>query len=109
MAIYKKSLDHPDGTDDYGPDGDAQGVQVQDSVVWRSRLKPGWSWDKNAKPRNGMDFCPMDHREYVVAGRIRYHLSDGSVVEAQAGDHLVIEPGHRAEVVGDETCVLIDW
>jgi hypothetical protein len=33
----------------------------------------------------------------------------GGVVEAKAGDHLVIEPGHIGEVIGDETCVLIDW
>lgn len=109
MAIYKKSLDNPDGSDDYGADGDSQGVQIGESIVWRSRLKPGWSWDKNVKPHNGMDFCPMDHREYVVAGRIRYRLRDGSVVEASAGDHLVIEPGHNGEVIGDEVCVLIDW
>ena len=109
MAIYKKSLDQPDATDDFGSDGDSQGVQVGESVLWRSRLEPGWSWDKNVKPLSGMDACPMHHREYVVAGRVRYHLSDGSTIEAQAGDHLVIEPGHRAEVIGTETCILIDW
>ena len=109
MAIYRKSLDDPDGFDEYGEQGDTQGVQVGDSVVWRSILKPGWSWDRNIKPRNGLEFCPGYHREYVVAGRIRYRLDDGSVVEAKAGDHLVIEPGHNGEVVGDETCVLIDW
>jgi len=109
MAIYKKSLDAPDTTDRYGEDGEAEAVQVADSVIWRSRLKPGWSWERNVKPRNGMDYCPMDHREYVVAGRIRYRLSDGSVVEGKAGDHLVIEPGHSGEVIGDEICVLIDW
>jgi hypothetical protein len=109
MAVYVKSLDDPDATDEYGEQGDSQGVQVQDSVVWRSNLKPGWSWDRNVKPNNGMAFCPMSHREYVLAGRIRYRLSDGSTVEAKAGDHLVIEPGHNGEVVGDETCVLLDW
>jgi hypothetical protein len=109
MAIYKKSLDTPDATEEYGADGDAQAVQVGDSVVWRSILKPGWSWERNVKPRNGLDACPMDHREYVVAGRIRYRMVQGGVVEAKAGDHLVIEPGHIGEVVGDEICVLIDW
>lgn len=109
MAVYVKSLDQPDHTESYGAEGDAEAVQIGDSVVWRSRLKPGWSWARNAKPKNGMDFCPSDHREYVVAGQIRYHLVDGTTVEAKAGDHLVIEPGHAAEVVGDEVCVLIDW
>ena len=109
MAIYKKSLDDPDATEEYGAQGDAEAVQVGDSVVWRSRLKPGWSWERNVKPRNGLAACPAHHREYVVSGRIRYRLLDGSVVEARPGDHLVIEPGHIGEVVGDEVCVLIDW
>ena len=109
MPIYRKSLDEPDATEEYGADGDAEAVQVADSVVWRSRLKPGWSWERNAKPRNGMDYCPNDHHEYVVSGSIRYRMTDGSVVEAKAGDHLVIGPGHMGEVVGDEVCVLIDW
>jgi quercetin dioxygenase-like cupin family protein len=57
----------------------------------------------------GVDFCPAFHREYVVAGRIRYRLQDGTSIEAGPGDHLVIEPGHAAEVLGDEECVLLDW
>lgn len=36
-------------------------------------------------------------------------MADGTVVEAGAGDHLLIDPGHLAEVIGDETCVLLDW
>ena len=42
-------------------------------------------------------------------GRIRYVSEDGTVVEASAGDHLLIEPGHLAEVVGDEPCIVLDW
>jgi len=36
-------------------------------------------------------------------------LDDGTTVEASPGDHLMIDPGHLAEVIGDETCVLVDW
>jgi hypothetical protein len=109
MAVYRKSFEDPDATEEYGADGDAEGLQIGDTVVWRSRLKPGWSWEKNAKPRTGMDYCPGSHREYIVAGRIVYRLRDGSAVEGKAGDFLVIEPGHAAEVLGDGECVLVDW
>jgi hypothetical protein len=44
-----------------------------------------------------------------VAGRIRYLTDDGDEVIAGPDDALDIQPGHRAWVVGDETCVLIDW
>jgi hypothetical protein len=78
--------------------------------VWRSELQPGWNWDQDLKPyAGGMTSCPMTHREYVVSGRIRYLMTDGSEVEAKAGDLLFIPPGHRGWVVGDEECVLIDW
>ena len=109
MGVYRKSLDEPEATEEYDEDGWAEAVQIGESVVWRSRLKPGWSWAKNAKPRMGMDYCPAFHHEYVVSGRIRYRMKDGSEVEVRAGDHAIIEPGHAGEVVGDELCVLIDW
>ena len=109
MGVYVKSLDVPEATEEYDGDGVAEAVQIGDSVVWRSRLRPGWSWAKNAEPRMGVPFCPAFHREYVVSGRIMYRMEDGSAVEAKAGDYLVIEPGHAAEVIGDEECVLLDW
>lgn len=109
MGVYVKSLDEPEVTEEYDGDGEAVAVQIGDSIVWRSNLRPGWSWAKNAKPRTGMDYCPAFHREYVVSGKILYRLHDGTVVEAKAGDYLVIEPGHAAEVLGDEECVLLDW
>jgi hypothetical protein len=36
-------------------------------------------------------------------------MDDGTEVVASEGDALFIPPGHRAWVVGDEACVLIDW
>ena len=70
---------------------------------------PGWSWERNIQPNVPFDRCPLHHRELVVAGRIRYEMADGTAVEASPGDHLLIEPGHQATVLGDEACVLLDW
>ena len=108
-GIIRKSFDEPDETMEF-EHGRAEKVQAGESIVWRSILEPGWSWDTDLKPlAGGLAACPMTHREYVVAGRIRYRMEDGSEMVAGAGDHLVIQPGHRAWVVGDETCVLVDW
>ena len=109
MAIQRKSLNEPDATESYGEDGDAEAVQIGDAVVWRSRLKPGWSWAKDAQPKTGTPFCPADHFEYVVSGRIVYRMQEGGEVEGRAGDFLIIGPGHAGEVIGEEVCVLIDW
>jgi uncharacterized cupin superfamily protein len=45
----------------------------------------------------------------VIEGRIRYVMDNGTAVEAGPGHHLLIDPGHRAEVIGSEDCILLDW
>lgn len=109
-GITRKSFGDPDETADFGAHGDAAGVAIADEPVWRSRLLPGWSWQEDIQPwTDGLQSCPMVHREYVVSGRIRYVMDDGTELIAEPDDYLLIEPGHRAWVVGDEPCVLVDW
>ena len=113
MTLFeRKNFDQPDEVEDYGEQGFSHRITLgvaEDSTVWRSALKPGWSWLRNIKPNVPFERCPMHHREYVESGRIRYVFDDGSDVIGEPGDHLLIEPGHLAEVVGDEDCILIDW
>ncbi len=116
-GIEHKSLYQPDDRVDYGEYGESAkvtvGIQgfglVSESTVWLSNLRPGWSWQRNIRPNVPFESCPLHHREYVIAGRIRYVMDDGTAVEASAGDHLLIDPGHQAEVLGDEPCILLDW
>lgn len=109
-GITRRSFLEPDGSADFGEHGDGAAVEIGGEEVWRSRLLPGWSWDGDIKPHvGGLESCPMTHREYVVSGRMRYLMEDGTEIVAQPDDYLVIEPGHRAWVEGDEPCVLIDW
>lgn len=108
-GIIRRTFDEPDETITF-EHGEASRVQAGESAVWRSVLRPGWSWDSDVKTMaGGLAACPMTHREYVIAGRIRYRMTDGTGVEGAPGDHLFIPPGHNAWVVGDEDCVLIDW
>ena len=117
MGIEQKSVNEPDQTADWGEQGSSVQVTLgfagyglgNESTVWLSTLNPGWSWLRNIKPSVQFERCPLHHREYVISGRIRYALDDGTTVEASAGDHLLIDPGHLAEVVGDEACVVLDW
>jgi hypothetical protein len=115
--IESKSTDRPDEAIDYGDQGRSAKVTVgipgfgigSESTVWLSTLLPGWSWQRNIKPNVPFESCPLHHREFVISGRIRYVTDDGVAVEATAGDHLLIDPGHQAEVLGDEACVVLDW
>jgi hypothetical protein len=116
-GIEQKSVHEPDDRIDWGDQGSAARVTVgatgfgigSESTVWLSRLRPGWSWQRNIRPSVPFESCPLHHREYVISGTIRYALDDGTTVEARPGDHLMIDPGHQAEVIGDEECVLLDW
>jgi quercetin dioxygenase-like cupin family protein len=116
-GIERKNVNSPDDSVDYGDKGRSAKVSIgisgfglgSESTVWLSTLEPGWSWQRHIKPTVDFESCPLHHREYVIAGRIRYAMDDGTSVEAGAGDHLLIDPGHQAEVVGDETCVVLDW
>lgn len=108
-GITRKSFATPDETYEL-KHGRMDVVRIGDQELWRSEYTPGWSWDEDFEPyAEGAKSCPMTHREYVVAGRIRYLMDDGSEEIGSPGDHLFIEPGHRAWVVGDENCVLLDW
>lgn len=112
-----KNLGQPEEVTDWGEQGKSERVTVgvtgfgigSESTVWRSTLNPGWSWQRNIKPGVPFESCPLHHREFVISGRIKYVMDDGTTVEAGPGDHIMIDPGHQAEVVGDEACVLLDW
>jgi mannose-6-phosphate isomerase-like protein (cupin superfamily) len=108
-TIVHTRFDEPEETIPF-THGRAVLVRLGEEDVWRSELEPGWNWDEDLEPyAGGASSCPMTHREYVVAGRIRYLMDDGTEVHASTGDALFIPPGHRAWVEGDERCILIDW
>lgn len=116
-GIEHKGVGDADETIDWGEQGQSVRLTLgfsgygigNESTVWLSTLRPGWSWKRNIQPNVPFESCPLHHREYVIAGHVRYVTEDGSSVEAGAGEHLVIEPGHQAEALGNEACVLLDW
>ena len=110
-GVQVKSFDQPDEIYEF-EDGKSRGefVTLNDALVVRSRLAPGWSWDEYVKPMtDGWTSCQEQHQEYVISGRIRYLMEDGSETVVGPGSYLYIPPGHRAWVEGDEECVLLDW
>jgi len=108
--MVRRSLDSPDET---RPFEDGKGslsvVNIEGGVVGRARFEPGWQWSKHVKPIANTDSCQSAHIGYVVSGRMRTVMDDGTAEEFRSGDVLVIPPGHDAWVLGDEPCVVIDW
>lgn len=83
----------------------AEIVHVGTATAGRLTLEPGWTWSSCIKPVAGTDSCQLKHVGFVQSGRMRVTHDDGTVLELGPGDAYVIEPGHDAEVLGDESFV----
>ena len=51
----------------------------------------------------------VPHINFVLSGRMKIVMDDGTEKEMGAGDVAVIPPGHDAWVIGDEPCVALDF
>jgi len=79
-------------------------AQVGGIAFDRATFEPGWRWSAHADAPS----CEEEHLGYLVSGRMRFRMLDGTEVEAVAGDVYLIPPGHDAWVVGDKPCVALD-
>jgi hypothetical protein len=80
-------------------------VHLGGTTAARLKLEPGWRWSDCIKPVASTESCQLRHVGVAQAGQMRVTHEDGTVVEIVAGDAYVIEPGHDAEVLGDEAFV----
>jgi quercetin dioxygenase-like cupin family protein len=104
-----KSFDSPDETRPFEGKGQAEVLNIGGKVVGKATFEPGWRWSENVKPIAGTDSCQVSHLGYVISGRMKVYMDDGSEAEVGPGDVMAIPPGHDAEVVGDEPCVSLDF
>ncbi|MDN3296303.1 cupin domain-containing protein [Streptomyces ficellus] len=84
-------------------------LNTDQGPVGRAVFEPGWQWSKHVKPIAGTDSCQAAHTGYVLSGRMKIVMDDGTEGEAGPGDFVQVAPGHDAWVVGDEPCVMLDW
>jgi hypothetical protein len=104
-----KSFESPDEVRPFEGKGQAKVVNVGGQVVGRGTFEPGWKWSENVKPIAGTDSCQVSHLGYVLSGRMRVYMDDGSQADVGPGDVFALPPGHDAEVVGDEPCEMVDF
>ncbi len=108
-SVEIKTFESPDEVRQFQGNGHADVVEVGGRTVGRGVFEPGWKWSENVKPIAGTDSCQVSHLGYVISGRMRVVMDDGTDGEVGPGDVCAIPPGHDAEVVGDEPCVLVDF
>src|SRR5690606_24270905 len=103
-----KSLQTPDETREFDH-GMIELVTAGENNAARATLRPGWRWSEHVRPIVGGDSCQVHHTGYCLAGRLGIRMEDGTELVIGAGEVYDIPPGHDGWVVGDESCVMIDW
>ena len=104
----RRSFTEPEETRTF-PHGNLRIVTLDEVVVGRYQLEPGWKWSNDVKPIVGTPFCQHHHMGYALQGQLHVSLKDGTTYDVVPGDAYEIPPGHDAWVVGDETYVGIEF
>jgi mannose-6-phosphate isomerase-like protein (cupin superfamily) len=105
--VEKRSLDSPDERRPAGA-GEGRVINLSGMSFLHMTLQPGWKWSKDVKPLAKTDSCQAPHIGYVISGRMRGVMDDGTEMELGPGDFYSIPPGHDAWVEGEEPYVAID-
>jgi quercetin dioxygenase-like cupin family protein len=104
-----RNFDTPDETRPFEGNGRIELITLGGHEAGRGIFEPGWRWSENVKPLVQTHSCELPHLGYVVSGRMRIVMDDGGEGVIGPGDMFSIPPGHDAETVGDEPCVIVDW
>jgi mannose-6-phosphate isomerase-like protein (cupin superfamily) len=89
--------------------GKVEILHLNDGVVARATLQPGWKWSQHVKPVVGTQWCQSSHFQYVISGRMHIKMADGTEFEVGPGDVSFVPSDHDAWVVGSEPMVVMDW
>jgi class 3 adenylate cyclase len=71
--------------------------------------EPGWRRSEHIRPLVGTEWCETRHVGYVLKGRMRIRLKDGTEFDCQPGDVMDIPAGHDGWILGDEPFETVAW
>jgi class 3 adenylate cyclase len=91
------------------PNGHAEIVTVDESVVGRAVYEPGWRWSIDMAGIVGTASCPLHHLGYSISGAVHVVTDDGQELDIPPGSVFEIPSGHDAWVVGDDPFVTVEW
>jgi mannose-6-phosphate isomerase-like protein (cupin superfamily) len=84
-------------------------ANIGQAAIGRFTFEPGWKWSTSVKPVVKTESCQMHHTGYIISGRMKARMDDGTEMEFGPGEAVVVPPGHDAWVVGTEPCVGVDF
>ena len=107
VKTYCRSLNKPDEVRNF-PKGKLELVNSGDTSIGRATFQPGWKWSESVGPIAGTKSCEESHVGYCLAGHMRILMDSGEQLDIKAGDGFTLSPGHNAEVLGNEPCIMLD-
>ena len=105
--LQRKSLSRPDELRPLGR-GRLELVELGDVAIGRVTYPAGWRWSVDVQPLVHTRRCEVHHIGFVVGGRLRVEMDDGTTLVIGPDDAFEIPPGHDAWVEGDEPWVAVD-
>ncbi len=106
--LQRKPLDKPDELRPYDR-GRTEIYELDEMVIGRMTMEPGWNWDHDVKPLVGTEACQYHHLGVALTGVLHVEMKDGTTAEIGPNEAFEIPAGHHAWVVGDEPWVAIDF
>jgi class 3 adenylate cyclase len=106
--LQYKTFDSPSEVRNF-PNGSAEVVNLDESVVGRTIFEPGWRWSTDIAPIVGTTSCQLHHLGYSISGVMRVVMDDGLELDIPPGSVFEIPSGHDAWVVGDDPFVTVEW
>jgi class 3 adenylate cyclase len=106
--LQRKSITKPDRARALGS-GRVDLFDLEETVVGRVTLRPGWCWSVDVRPTVQTASCQTRHVSYAISGTLHVVMDDGTELDVHGGDVHEIPPGHDAWVVGDEPYIAIEW
>jgi uncharacterized RmlC-like cupin family protein len=107
--MQSRNLDNnPDDVRKFA-NGKVELANLGDTTIGRITLEPGWKWSNDVKHIVNTNSCQLPHTQYVISGRLRVRMDDGTEQECGPGEALYVPPGHDAWVVGNEPFVAVDF
>jgi class 3 adenylate cyclase len=109
--LQRKRLSEPDEVRPYEPStsGQSEIYDLDEMVIGRMTMNPGWQWSRDVGPIAGTDRCEYHHLGVALSGILRVEMPDGETMDIGPQEAFEIPPGHLAWVVGDEPWVAIDF
>lgn len=107
MDILAKNLESGDKSWTFF-DGSKRTAVILDSVViGHGEYLPGWKWSLHVGQQTGKKSAA--HIGYVIRGHMAVCGADGQKIIIGPGEAFEVGPGHDAWVVGDESCMALDF